>query len=517
MGKILPSYKKAVYDEIVDNIVSNTSYYYAFAANPIPYISTAPAVANNDYATMFTNDWQLLFGKKLANSNFFPVITKNIWITNTVYNRYDNTSNTMYANNNYYVICEPASVGGAYHVYKCIDNANGSVSSVDPSSIGTPTQATTFQTGDNYKWRYITSISSQNYSNFSTEIYAPIYPNNSIVSGAFTYSGVEVVMINNPGSGYASYANGYVRGVVNSTVIQIESNSSGDSQFYTNGAIYIYNTIASTSQIRGVAGYIANTSGKWIYLDTPANTTNITPSVTQYYISPKVVFDTDGTAPAAYSVVNTSTNSIASVIILDIGSGISRANVSIQSNTSYGFGANLYAIVPPPGGHGHDPATELDMQGIGIYFNFANTEGGNIIASNVNINKIGLIKNPYELDTGGTKGLTRYTANTFSQVMSANVSPSYTFNVGETVTGLTSKAKGTVAFSNSSQVFLTGDKFFINGEGVANGAGVLVANITINTLGDIYATDIKPLYVQNINNVNRSNTQTESFKLVIQI
>mgnify|MGYP003341484086 CR=1 FL=1 len=82
MGKILPSYKKAVYDEIVDNIVSNTSYYYAFAANPIPYISTAPAVANNDYATMFTNDWQLLFGKKLANSNFFPVITKNIWVTN---------------------------------------------------------------------------------------------------------------------------------------------------------------------------------------------------------------------------------------------------------------------------------------------------------------------------------------------------------------------------------------------------------------------------------------------------
>ena len=254
MGKILPSYKKAVYDEIVDNIVSNTSYYYAFAANPIPYESTAPAVANNDYSTMFINDWQLLFGKKLANSNFFPVITKNIWITNTVYNRYDNTSNTMYANNNYYVICQPASIGGAYHVYKCIDNANGSVSSVDPSSIGTPTQATTFQTGDNYKWRYITSISSQNYSNFSTENYAPIYPNNSIVSGAFTYSGVEVVMINNPGSGYSSYANGYVRGVVNSTVIQIESTSSGDSQFYTNGAIYIYNTIASTSQIRGVAG-----------------------------------------------------------------------------------------------------------------------------------------------------------------------------------------------------------------------------------------------------------------------
>jgi len=517
MGKILPSYKKAIYDEIVDSIVSNTSYYYAFAANPVPYVSTAPDVANNDYSTMFINDWQLLFGKKLANSNFFPVITKNIWTSNSIYVRYDNTSNTMYANSNFYVICEPASVGGAYHVYKCIDNANGSPSTVDPSSIGTPTQATTFQTGDNYKWRYITSISNQIYTNFETQDYSPIYPNNSIVSGAFTYSGVEVVMITNPGSGYAAYANGIVRSVVNSTVIEIASNSSGDSQFYTNSAIYIYNTIAATSQIRTVSGYVANTSGKWVYLDTPANTTNITPSVTQYYISPKVVFETDGTAPAAYSVVNTTTNSISSVIILDIGSGVSRANVSIQSNTSYGSGANLYAIVPPPGGHGADPATELDMRGIGIYFTFANNESNTIITSNVNFNKIGLIKNPYELGNNGVKSATQYISNTFSQIMSANVSPSYTFSIGETVTGLTSNAKGTVAYSNSTQVFLTGDKYFINGEGVANGAGVLVANITINTLGDIYATDIKPLYVQNINNVNRSNTQTESFKLVIQI
>ena len=68
-----------------------------------------------------------------------------------------------------------------------------------------------------------------------------------------------------------------------------------------------------------------------------------------------------------------------------------------------------------------------------------------------------------------------------------------------------------------SPIFIAGDKSFIDGEGVANSGGVLAANITINTLGSIYATDIKPLYVQNINNVNRSDTQTESFKLVIQI
>jgi len=517
MGKLLSSYKKAIYDEIVTNITSNTSHYYAFAANPVPYSNTAPAVSDDDYSTAFINDWQLLFGKQLANNNFYPIINKNIWSSNTAYDRYDNTSNTLHTADKFYVICNPAVVGGPYHIYKCIDNANGAVSTVDPSSIGTPTQATTFQTGDNYKWRYITSISNQIYTNFSTDAFAPVYPNSSIVTNALTYSGVETIMISNTGSGYDSYSNGTVRAVVNSTLIQIESYSSGDNNFYTNNAIYIYNTIAATSQIRNVASYISNTSGKWVYLDTPANTTNITASVTKYLISPKVVFDTDGNVPVAYSVVNTSSNSIASIVILDPGSNISRANVSIQSNTNYGSGANLYAIVPPAGGHGADPATELNMKGIGIYFNFANTESNTILTSNVVYNKIGILKNPYQLQANGSKSALRYSSNTFGQVLQANVSPSYTFNYGDRVIGLTSNSKGTVVFSNSSQVFLTGDKTFINGEGLTNSSGVLLTNITINTLGSIYATDIKPLYVQNINNVNRSNTQTESFKLVIQI
>jgi len=517
MGKLLSSYKKSLYDEIIDNITSNTSHYYAFAANPIAYSNGTPNISDDDYTTTFVNNWQLLFGKKLANTNILPVVNKNIWVANTVYDRYDNTSNTLYTNDTFYVFCEPSTIGGPHHVYKCIDNANGAVSSINPSSIGTPTQATTFQTGDNYKWRYITSISDQNYTNFASTNYSPIYPNTTIQTGAFNNSGVEVVMIANSGIGYSSYSNGTVRSVVNSTLIQIESSSSDDNQFYTKNAIYIYNTIAATSQLKTVSSYISNTSGKWVYLDSPANTTNITPSVTQYLITPKVVFENDGNPPAAYSLVNASSNSISSIVILDPGSEISWANVSIQSNTNYGAGATLYSIVPPAGGHGSDPATELDMKGLGVFFSFANTEGGTILTSNVIFNKIGLLKNPFVLQANGSKSNSRYSSNVFSQVLKANVSTSFVFNYGETVTGLTSNSKGTVVFSNGSQVFLTGDKTFIDGEGVSNNAGAYVANLTINTLGSIFVTDIKPLYVQNINNVNRSNTQTESFKLVIQI
>lgn len=517
MGKLLPSYKKAIIDEVIDNIASNTSQYYAFAANPIEIVGTVPPVTGDDYSTLFVNDWQMLFGKKIANNDVYPIVEKNIWVSNTVYDRYDNTSNTLYTNNNFYVICSPAIPGGSYHVYKCIDNANNAVSTVDPSSIGTPTQATTFQTGDNYKWRYLTSISSQDYDDFATSEYAPIYANSTIASGAKNYAGVEVVVIANSGSGYDSYTSGIVQGNPNATVIQIENNSSGDNQFYVNNGIYIYNAIAATSQLRTVVDYVANTSGKWVYIDEPANTTNITPAVTQYLITPKVSFTSDGASqPQAYSTINTTSNSIGSVIILDSGSDISWANVVIQSNTNYGTGANLYAIVPPPGGHGADPVTELNVKGMAFHFVFANTESNTIITSNTVYNKIGLLKNPYILTANNEKG-GRYSSNTFSHLLEANLSPSHTFTVGETVTGQNSGAVGTVVYSNSSYVYLTGDKHFEDGEYVANAAGSVVTTIAIQTLGDVYTKDMKPFYVQNINNVNRSNTQTESFKLIIQV
>ena len=106
MGKILPYYKKAIIDEIVDNITSGTSNYYAFASMAEDAFSTntASEVANSDYYTTFNNDWLMLFGKKLTAADIVPFIEKNMWTTNTVYSRYDNTSNTLYTDNNYYVI-----------------------------------------------------------------------------------------------------------------------------------------------------------------------------------------------------------------------------------------------------------------------------------------------------------------------------------------------------------------------------------------------------------------------------
>lgn len=514
MAKILPNYKKNILDEIKSNITSNTSVYYAFASNPVEYGTTPPSETNDDYSSMFTNNWRMIFGKKIANTDVIGMIQNNPWTENEVYDRYDNTSNTLHTNNNFYVVCDPDTVGGYYHVYKCLDNNNGANSTVNPSTVASPTSPTSFTTSDNYLWRYVFSISSANYTKYSSTDYVPVTANSTLQAGAANNAGVEVIVIENGGTGYSAHHTGVVSSVVNSTLIQIQSTASSSDFFYDDCAIYFQNETAVTSQLSKISSYQSNSLGKWVTLASPANTENITPSTTIYKIAPDIVITTDGdTETKAICTINTVANSIGTITVLEKGSFVSWANVSIE--TSQGSGANLYAIVPPPGGHGYNPETELNIQGIGVSFTFSNNESSTI-PDNILYNKIGIIKNPGSLQEDFTKGDV-YSNTTFSQLLKADVSPSHTFTVGEYISGDSSGAVGIVAFSNSSEVHVVGDMYFTDSETISNTTTSAITTITVTEIGDIYAKDITPLYIQNINDIERSSTQSESYKIIIKL
>ncbi|MGZ4849811.1 MAG: hypothetical protein ACXV2C_00295, partial [Candidatus Bathyarchaeia archaeon] len=330
----------------------------------------------------------------------------------------------------------------------------------------------------------------------------------------------ENCVITNGGNGYSSYSmanTNVVLSVSNSTLIQVQNYESTVNNFYAGNAIYLYNTQSATSQLFTISGYTSNSLGNFVTLNTAANTTNILPAITKYYISPRVVFTSDAnSAPVAYTTINSTSNSILSIVIINTGSGISWCNVAIVTNSSaVTSNASVYAIVPPPGGHGYDPASELYTQGMGVAFTFSNSES-NTIPTNVGYNQIGIVSNPNTLNSNTAPGA-GYTTNTFSAVLQANLTPTTTFVVGNTVTGKTSGAVGTVAFCNGTNIYLTGDKYFANGETIVSSNGVTSANITINTLGQVYTKPLKPLYIQNISNITRSNTGAESYKLVIAI
>jgi hypothetical protein len=512
------------------NIVNFTVSPFQYAGNTTAQISisaTTP-VYNTDINAVYTSESQMLFGKKIANGDIVPMIKNIPWTNNTIYTRYDNTQDISLSN--FYVVCN-TSVGGSINIYKCIDNNSNGYSTIQPSLV----QPTSFTTTDGYTWRYITTISNFAYQRWGLPLtsvtqYIPVYSNGTIVAGAYKQSGVEVVAITNAGSGYV-YTNGVVNAIISSTLIKLQSTASSSSGTYNGSGIYLNytNTTVTIPQVRTVNNYIVNSSGYWVILDSPLNSlSSLTASLTNYYISPKVVFQTDASvsgnsvSPVAYSVVNTVSNSVNNIVVVTSGYGISRATVSIQSNNliSNPGGAVAYAIVPPAGGHGASPVTELQVQGMGIAFNFANTEN-NTIPNNINYGRIGIVKNPYTIDQAvGNKTTTPYSSNTFISIIQANTNPSTTFTVGDTVTGNTSGSVGTIVFSNSSTLYLTGDKYFQNNEIIVSMTNNnKYANIVINTTGtrgNIYTKDLVPLYVQNINTVTRSNG-VDTFKLLVQI
>lgn len=549
MGKLTASYRKALIDEMLDNINSDTSCYYAFAANPNPDdLEKIPPVINNDYNVNFLNDWKMIFGKKLKYNNISPVVKRVIWKSGTKYTRYDNTVENLYENGNYYVYSQRVykgigDFGGGYYVYKCIDNNYDEllnmpgVSTVDPGSIDDPTQKITFETSDGYKWRYITTVSNKNMNRFSTgdltlnDGLSPINPDQNIVTTAEYFSGVDVVAIENGGTGYA-WNKGTIQSFTNSTVVEIKANTqidpitnervspeaSSEADFYKESAIYIYNENSATADLYRIKKYFLQSSSKFVEIDREANTLNIIPGATKYEIAPRLVFESDGIPPKAYCEVNWS-NVISKVVIINPGSNISWANVAVLNNPQYGSGANLYPIVPPPGGHGADPASELNVRGFGVSFQFSNTESKQIPGDGLSYDKIGIIKNPYGLNKETLRKELRYKANTFNQLLVCNANK--TAITGQTVIGQTSNSRGTLIYSvedeTSVKLSIIGDQTFQEGETIAYSNGVQISQIGILKRADVYSKDIYPMYVQNINKVTRANTQTEEFKLVVQL
>ena len=122
-SKILPYYKKAMVDELTDNMSAGSSHYYAFVANPIAHNGVVPDASGDDYSNQFLNNWRMVFGKKLFSSDINPVIKRNIWQSNTIYDYYDNTNTNVLANNNFYY-CTANYTGGSINIWSRIVSSN---------------------------------------------------------------------------------------------------------------------------------------------------------------------------------------------------------------------------------------------------------------------------------------------------------------------------------------------------------------------------------------------------------
>jgi hypothetical protein len=193
---------------------SNTNY-YVFIGKSLPWndnldsANTIPEFIDNQNLIFNLYD-EMIAVKKVIPTDVDLVIPRYDWVSGTVYNKYDNLSNTLF---NSAITSKIRSAGGSvqkeqqpfycladltnFSIYKCIANSKGAPSVVKP----TGTANDVFTTGDGYKWKYMYTIPEGKRTRFLNTDFMYISDFNY---SANTDGALDFIEVTNIGSQYTS-------------------------------------------------------------------------------------------------------------------------------------------------------------------------------------------------------------------------------------------------------------------------------------------------------------------------
>lgn len=391
MTKLIP---RSFYDNQSELFIQDiqTNEYYVFFGNHMNVINSHTDSVDSKDIAVFQN---MIYGKVVANTDVIPLIHKNLYTSNKIYDMYDSQADL--SNNNFYTIVNEAS---AYHVFKCLNNANRSPSLFPPSFADIDPIDEIYITSDNYVWKYMYSVPGVTYTKFSTTDYFPVVANTTTENNARNRS-IDVIAVDFEGKGYDNYCNGIFRNSdikINGNPLMYSISASAGANTSNNFYNDCYITISSgtgVGQYAKISNYISNSTSKTITIDRQFTTELASDST--YEVAPGVVIKGDGyqTVNAdARAIVNTAGNTVSSIEMLNTGLNYNFANAYIQVSDVVGVTSNaiIRVINSPPGGHGKNPITELNSSAVCISAKFSNAD---IDIPKTNIySEIGLIKDP---------------------------------------------------------------------------------------------------------------------------
>lgn len=148
----------------------------------------------------------MFVAKQITTNDMSPVIQRIDWTTGTVYDYYQDNVD-MFSLDANGQIEKNFYVKNRYdQVFKCLWNNNGGTSTVEPYfEPGTFNANLIFQGADNYKWKYIYTITSGNKLKFMDNTWMPVPVGQNIPNPVSNFAGVgsiDVINVGNGGSGY---------------------------------------------------------------------------------------------------------------------------------------------------------------------------------------------------------------------------------------------------------------------------------------------------------------------------
>lgn len=386
--------------DFVENVTVGSAY-YVFAAKHTPYsggdtsIPTPNDAVVNNYINIY-ND--MLFGKKVGNTDIKPMIPRYDWTDSTTYAMYDDVDPVLYTKQFYATV----NTGAQYHTYKCLYNDANTPSTVEPS--GTDDDA--FETSDGYIWKYMYSANNTIMSKFATTEYMPVQANTSVTGNA-TPGSIEVIKVEDGGIGYSNYLVGHFETAADIKVLGNEyqyalgANGSTLPDFYNNCLLRITDG-AAKDEYRVITDYTIVGAQKIAIINDPFD--NAIGVNDTFEVYPFVdVFDTSGSKQtnciARAIITGLSSNAVTKIEVMNPGSGYRSAIAIIRPGNTVGVSANasLRAIMSPPDGHGANCFSELGANYAGVAVKFIENEGvapGGELRTENDYRQVGILKNP---------------------------------------------------------------------------------------------------------------------------
>jgi len=406
---------------------------------------------------------QNMIGMKLVNSaDISHVVPRYTWTSNNSYYAWDSSQADIFDQQFYIITSE-------FKVYKCIV-AGAAGSSQQPTQTLTQPQAES----DGYVWKYMYTIAVADAEKFLTNSYMPVKKVDPRAGSQSTdYSSDSTAEAALSEGDYAQYLN--QKASVNDT------------------------KAAGIERIEILPGKGGTYSSGTV---------------------PTVIITGDGIDAAATAVMNSAGTAVESFTITNKGTDYSVADITFSSGD-----AEARAIIAPKNGHGTDPVSELGAFFIGLNTQLIGADGNGDLTVGNDFRQVTLIKNPLNYDKAAIATATTRKALRYLDFVSGVTVTNYT--VDEVITGGTSLAKAFVAERDATSGYLyyyqnakTGYKPFQAGEtitgGTSNTAGALESGSSALGNPEIYPASGTIMFLENRNPINRTTTQIEDIKVIIE-
>lgn len=189
------------------NVITST---YCFLAGIDPWSDENNPVTPMDTPSYLKSIYKNMFvAKKIVTSDISPVIQRNDWSANTVYDYYLDTINMGAKDTNGFNIHNYYVNNSFNQIFKCLWNNNGGESTEEPyfqpGSYGTNN---IYKGTDGYKWKYIYTIDTGYRIKFMDSLWMPV-PIGAVVSDTSNplihtagCGHIEVINVTNTGSSY---------------------------------------------------------------------------------------------------------------------------------------------------------------------------------------------------------------------------------------------------------------------------------------------------------------------------